>query len=464
MYRLIKGNIKQLVDQALLTEHGFVPQPTSQPVTAQSPPPVPPRMHSNSSTPFSPPVRPSAPAVRVVGAVFVPLDNDPRSIRSAEEKNRGKWDEARRIDYEIFQEHLRTLGAEHVSTLSVGYNMAEIELESGYVEKAGEWCQWVTDNVLRVLGPRHALSMRTESLMSEILGQQGKYQESESVCANVLARQQMSIGEEHSDTLDTRRRLGMAYNGLSRRENAIMTAQTLTESLKRLLGDNHIRVFAAALDTLEYVIYNHDDRSAFVPVSLQPDLQRALSIIPEVHQELLAALGPGHPLTIRALCLHGRGLTKAQQHMPASETLRRALAISEEALGPDHALTMDIVGNIGVMYALQRSQSYGAANPPSEALPWLLRYLSWTEQHKGPKNPETQATLEMIGNLHFAAKEYEPAEKYFDRALASCQGTNSPAATQRIGVQLQLCQMHNMITGRRTGSGFGGFLSHLQRF
>ncbi|KAJ5119213.1 hypothetical protein N7526_010850 [Penicillium atrosanguineum] len=447
MYRLIKGNIKQLVDRAVLSEHGFIPQQQPHLATGQSPPPVPPRMHSNSSRPFSPPGRSPAPVERVVGAIFNPLDTDPRSIQSAKHKNRGNWDEARKSDYEIFQEHLRTLGADHVSTLSVGYNMAEIELESGYVDKASEWCEWVTDNVQRVLGAKHALSMRTESLMAEILCQQGKYQESESVCANVLARQQINIGEGHLDTLDTRRRLGMAYNCLSRRENAILTAQNLTESLKRLLGDNHIRVFAAALDTLEY-----------------PDVQQALEMLPEVYQELLVALGRGHPLTIRALSLHGRGLTRAQQHMPASETLRQALASSEEALGPNHALTMDIVGNIGVMYALQRPQYYGAANPPSEALPWLIRYLNWVEQYKGLKNPETQATLEMIGNLHFAAKEYEPAEKYFDRALASYQGTNSPAATQRIGANLQLCRANNMLTGRRIGSGFGNLLSHLQRF
>ncbi|KAJ5668626.1 uncharacterized protein N7477_007196 [Penicillium maclennaniae] len=242
-------------------------------------------MHSNSSRPFSPPGRSAAPEERV-GAIFDRVDNDPQSIQSARPKNCGKWDEARKIDYEIFQEHLRALGADHVRTLSFGYDVAEIELESGYVNKAKP----------------HGRD----------LCQQGKYQESESVCANVLARQQMNIGEEHFDTLDTRRRLGMAYNCLSPRENAVVTAQNLTESLKRLLGDNHVRIFAAALDTLEYVIYNHTESSVYLSISLQPDLQQALEMLPGVHQELLDALGRGYPLTIRALSLHGRGLTRAQ--------------------------------------------------------------------------------------------------------------------------------------------------------
>lgn len=465
MYRLIKGNIKQLVDQALLSEQGFIPQPSPQPTTGYNPPPLPPRMHSNSSAPYSPPGQPPQISQRVVGAMFSPLDNDPRSIRAAELKDRGKWDEARNVEYEIFQEHLRTLGPDHASTLAVGYNLAEIELESSFLEKASEWCQWVTDNSRRVFGNSHALPMRSESLMAEIIGQKGKYQESESICANLLARQQINIGEEHLDTLETRRRLGMAYNALNRRESAIMTAEKLTDTLKRLLGENHVRVFWALLDTLDYVIYNHGEESAALVKVFDPAVQQAFDILPQVYEELRAGLGDKHPLTIRALSLHGRGLTRAHRTMDASETLRRALAISEDALGPDHPLTMDIVGSIGVMYTLQGALHFTGANPPSEAIPWMVRYLKWVEQRRGLDNPETQTSLEMLGNLHFAAQEYELAQKYFERALAACRGTQAAAMQQRISNRLQLCRANTMLTNRGAiGSGLGGFLSQLQRF
>ena len=130
--------------------------------------------------------------------------------------------------------------------------------------------------------------------MGEVLCQKGRYQEAESVCANVLARQQISIGEDHLDTLNTRRRLAMAYNELKRRENAIMTAEKLVDTLKRLLGENHIRVFWAALDALDYVIYNQGGQSAYFP----PDVQQAFTLLPQVHEELRAALGDRHPVTI----------------------------------------------------------------------------------------------------------------------------------------------------------------------
>ncbi|KAF3390337.1 Sulfite efflux pump SSU1 [Penicillium rolfsii] len=465
MYRLIKGNIKQLVDQALLSEQGFIPQPSPQPSMGYNPPPLPPRMHSNSSAPYSPPGRALQLAQRITGVMFTPLDSDPRSIRAAELKNRANWDEARNVEYEVFQEHLRTLGADHASTLAVGYNLAEIELESSYLEKASEWCHWVTDNSRRVFGNSHKLPMRSESLMAEILCQKGKYQEAESVCANVLARQQMSIGEDHIDTLDTRRRLALAYHGLNRRESAIITAEKLTDSLKRLLGENHIRVFWALLDALDYLTCNQGGERVALVRSFPPEVQQAFELLPQVYEELRAGLGDKHPVTIRALALHGDGLTRAHQIIEASETLRRALAISEDSLGPEHPLTINIVGSIGVMYTIQGALHSSGSNPPSEAIPWMVRYLKWVEQRRGLENPETQTSLEMLGNLHLAAQQYEVAQTYFERALAACRSTQATGVQERISTQLRLCQAHTMWNNRRSpGSGLGGLLSQFQRF
>ncbi|KAG0153596.1 hypothetical protein PDIDSM_2250 [Penicillium digitatum] len=461
MYRLIKGNIKQLVDQALLSEQGFIPQ-LMPPSTVSSLPPVLPHVRLISSTPCQIP----APAVqRVTGLIFNALDNDPRSVRSAELKNQARWDEARSVEYGIFQEHMRTLGPDHFSTLSVAYNLAEVELETSYLEKASEWCHWVSDTTQRVFGTKHPLAMKTESLTAEVLCHRGKYQEAESICANVLARQQMTIGEDHLDTCDTRRRLGVMYNALGRRQNAVMTAEKLTDTLKRLLGETHIRVFGSVLDTLEYIVSNQSgDANTLIVMRFQPDVQRAVEMLLQTYQELRTALGHGHPSTIRALCLHGRAQSFTQQSIEASETLRRALASAEEALGPDHPLTMDIVSNIGVMYALQNGYAQGSITNgrAREAFPWLLRYLNWVEHRKGKDNPETQATLEWLANLHFNAKEYEPAQQYYERLVANMR-RNDPKVTQRIDNQLQLCRANTIYTRRGLGSGIGGFLSNLQR-
>lgn len=462
MYRLIQGNIKQLVEQALLSEQGFIPQTIPQ-STGPSPPPLPPRIHSNGSTPYQ--TRPTSSMERVSGNIFTPLDNDPRSIRAAEFKNWARWDEARTLEYEVFQENLRTLGPDHFSTLAAAYNLAEVELETSFVEKSSEWCQWVSENSLRVFGPKHPLTMKTKSLMSEVLCQQGNYPEAESVGANVLAHQQMAIGEEHLDTCETRRRLAMTYNALGRREKAVMSAEKLTSTLKTLLGETHIRVFASALDTLEYVTCNQaGDSTTLVVMRFQPEVQHAVEMLRKVHEELQSALGNGHPYTIRALGLYGRALSLVQQSIEASETLRRALASAEESLGSDHPLTMDIVANIGVMYALQNGYASQLRNNDTpEAYPWLVRYLNWVEHRKGKNNPETQATLEMLANLYFKAKDYESAQKYYERIVAGARGGDQ-RAVDRINSYLQLCRANTMYTRRGLGSGIGDILSSFQRY
>ena len=469
MYRLIKGNIKQLVDQALLSEQGFIPQPSPVPQAGNGgPPPLPPRLHSNSSAPYSPPSgRAIESGPKVVGALFAPLDKDPRSIRSAELKNGGKWDDARTLDYEIFQEHLQLLGADHASTLTAAYQLAEIELQANYFEKASEWCQWVTDNSRRVFGNQHPLPIRAESLMSEIVCHRGQYQEAESVAANALARQQMSIGEDHLDTLETRRRLALAYNLLGRKDSAVQAAKKLTDSLRRLLGEKHIRVISAVLDTLEYTTWIQGQETIVSHLILSQELKEAFELLARIYEELRAELGDRHPVTIRAMSLHARAQARAQQTLEASETYRRALALCEDTWGAEHPLTMEIVGSMGVMYALQGMKpSYLGGSSPSEAIPWMVRYLNWVEQRRGLENPETRGALEILGNLYMAAQDYGKAETYYERATAACRGASAdPVMQQRISNNLQICQIHNgFLRPRSFGTGLGSVLSHLKKY
>ncbi|KAE8349594.1 lipa and NB-ARC domain protein [Aspergillus coremiiformis] len=465
MYKLIKGNIKQIADQLLVTEQGYIPQPP--PGSHPGPPPVPPR-HTNSSAPYPPPGITAQPAVqRVIGALFTPLDNDPRSVQAAEHKNNWKWDEARQVEYAIFQEHLRTLGADHHSTLQVGYNLAEIDLEARYMGKATEWCQWVSNNTQRVFDKRHPLAMKAESLMGEILISQGKHQEGESVCANVLARQQMTIGEDDLDTLETRRRLATAYSSVGRREEGIATAERRTTSLKRLLGETHIKTYASILDTIELMVAKMSSSTTEMAlIQYQTGTEDIAKVILEASRELHNLLGPGNPLSIRSLRLLGASQIFAAGGLTEpSETLRRALATAEESLGPDHPETIQIVVYMGLMYA-KHNQPYCYLISQQNidlALPWFQRYLDWARSRDILSSPDPQTVLSLLGNMYMTQRQYQQAQQYYEQLVEACQKANV-ALPDGVHDMLQLCRMNTRIMAPyRSPAGLESILSSFKR-
>ncbi|PKX88712.1 LipA and NB-ARC domain protein [Aspergillus novofumigatus IBT 16806] len=434
MYKLIKGNIKQIVDQVLVAEQGYIPQQSTSPHPG---PPLPPRMHTNSSSPY-PSATPQTTAQRIVGTMYVAADSDPRSIQAAEHKNAGRWDQARNLEYAIFQEHLRTLGPDHNSTIVVGYNLAEIDLEASYLAKATEWCKWVSDQGQRILGPRHPLTLRAESLMGEILCARGRYQESESVCANVLARQQMNIGDDDLDTLETRRRLSMAYSNLGQEQNAINIAEKRHEALQRILGPQHIRVLASALDTVEVVITSRTQNAEkFLEMRFSGEIANTTAQTGQIAREVTDLLGPRHPLSLRALRLQGILQMLQQDSTTASETLRRALAIAEETLGPDHTESMALVATIGIMYTLHSDGG---------------NYIT----------SDVQSMLDMLAQLHLGRQQYTEASKYYERLVESYQAAGM-AVPSLVQTNLQTCRTHTMLltqySSRGAGSAIEGILN-----
>ncbi|KAL4883232.1 hypothetical protein BJY04DRAFT_185084 [Aspergillus karnatakaensis] len=460
MYKMIKGNIKQIADQVLLAERGFVPKPAASPNPG---PPLPPRMHTNSSMPYGPPLTPDPSQTQVIGALFHPADNDPRSIQVAKYMNEWKWDDARRVQYPLFQEHHRSLGQDHYSTLLAGYYLADIELSAGCLLKAKEWGDWVCNNSQRVLGKRHELAMKSESLIGEIVFRQGKHEEGESICANVLARQQMTIGDDHLDTLATRRRVASAYGHMNRRAEASQAMVTYSESVGRLLGKNHILYFATVLDTAEQALSQRLSSTDEIMLRHYTGSDPQGDAVDSVAQELKDRLGPHHPLTIR-----GMWMSAAMQALDpdrsatSQETFRRALTTAEEYLGMEHPETMSIVGTMGIMAAMRGSNTQFGYNPYiqnqeanlSQALPWLQRYLSWVERLQGPGAPDVITILGLLAKMYFQGRNYQQAQTYFERLMAALRAANQPVPDE-VQSCYQLCRMNTRYSPQAITGGSG---------
>jgi len=103
--------------------------------------------------------------------------------------------------------------------------------------------------------------------------------------------------------------------------------------------------------------------------------------------------------------LYGRA-----QYMEAEPLYQRALAIQEQALGPDHPDTADSLIYLAALYTAQRNYA--------QAEPLYQRALAIQEQALGPRHPDTAMTLAYLVTLYHKQGKDAQAEPLYQRTLA----------------------------------------------
>ena len=135
----------------------------------------------------------------------------------------------------------------------------------------------------------------------------------------------------------------------------------------------------------------------------EPPHRRALAIRER-------ALGPDHPATAQSLNNLAL-LYRDQGRLAEAEPLwQRALAIFEQALGPEHPLTALSLNNLAALYHDQ--------GRPDEAEPLYRRALAIRERALGPDHPDTATGLNNLAALYHDQGRPDEAEPLYRRALA----------------------------------------------
>jgi tetratricopeptide (TPR) repeat protein len=135
----------------------------------------------------------------------------------------------------------------------------------------------------------------------------------------------------------------------------------------------------------------------------QPLYRRALAIREK-------ALGPEHPETSTSLNNLAQLYQAMGDYIKAEPLLRRVLAIREKTLGPEHPLTATSFNNLAGLYDLMSDY------PRAEAL--YRRALEIREKALGPEHPGTATSLNNLAELYKAMDEFAKAEPLLQRALA----------------------------------------------
>jgi len=143
-----------------------------------------------------------------------------------------------------------------------------------------------------------------------------------------------------------------------------------------------------------------------------PVAERALALSEQ-------ALGPTHANVAVSLNDLAR-LYKAQGAYGKAEPLYvRAVEIFEKALGPTHPNVATSLHNLAALYLVQGA--YG------KAAPLLVRALAIDEHALGPTHPDVAVCLSGLASLYEAQGAYDKAEPLFVRALAINEQTLGPA-------------------------------------
>jgi tetratricopeptide (TPR) repeat protein len=167
--------------------------------------------------------------------------------------------------------------------------------------------------------------------------------------------------------------------------------------------------FAEGARLLNQAGYYLNERAEYAQA--EPLFRRALAIREK-------ALGPEHPHTASSLNNLAELLRFQGKPEEAEPLYRRALAIYEKALGPEHPDTATGLNNLA---ELLRDQG-----KLSEAEPLYRRALAIREEALGPEHPSTAASLNNLALLLDAQGKPEEAEPLYRRALAMFEKALGP--------------------------------------
>ena len=172
---------------------------------------------------------------------------------------------------------------------------------------------------------------------------------------------------------------------------------------------------ASLLSRVGWYLYNHTQYRETEPLH-----RRALAIREQL-------LGPEHPETAASLNNLANFYMDQGKYELAEPLHMRALAIREQQLGPEHPSTAQSLNNLANLYMDQGKYE------PAELL--HMRALEIRKQQLGPEHPDTTQSLNNLANLYVDQGKYEFAEPLHRQVLTIREqqlGPEHPETTQSL--------------------------------
>jgi CHAT domain-containing protein/tetratricopeptide (TPR) repeat protein len=244
------------------------------------------------------------------------------------------------------------------------------------------------------VGPSHPTLASSRRNLGDVFIQSGEYQLARPEYETALRIRRTALGDNHPDVADDLDHLARVLAFIEKYDDALAASGEALAIKERTLDSTDIRL-ARSLDVRGLLLQRRGSYAAS-----RPPLERALAV-----RERNATI---HPETAVTLSLMGEQLRYEGNLVPSTQFTRRALAVAEETLRPDHP---DIASYLRIL-AIPTIELGDLAG--GRAL--RQRALAIAEKSLGSDHPEVAIQLNDLGLSLLRDGDYSAARAMLERA------------------------------------------------
>lgn len=237
----------------------------------------------------------------------------------------------------IYTEHERILGARHADTVRHHSTLAGTLYQQGHDAEAEHETRAVLKSTLQLYGAQHEQTQVVRKNLARVLEVLGRHAEAETLRREVLSVQAESFGSGAASTLRSREQLVNNLFEQKKYAEAEIEARTLTEHGAQAGG-------ADATTTLG------GRTSLALAIHEQGRHEEALKMLRPLEADCIRVLGLENADTLRVQYALGTCLNALKQYLEAEKGLAHVLEVRKRVLPADDFATLDTRHQLGIAY------------------------------------------------------------------------------------------------------------------
>jgi tetratricopeptide (TPR) repeat protein/transcriptional regulator with XRE-family HTH domain len=300
------------------------------------------------------------------------------------------------------------LGNLHPDVAKILNNLASLYRKKGVYSQAEQYHSNALDIQRQILREDHPDIAETFNNLGRLYRAQGDYLKAEPRYQEALAIREHAFGLDHPLVAKSRYDLAKLYQYQGKYLQAEELCKQALRIQERTLGKHHPDI-ANTLDTLAE-LYLTKDRHA----ESEQLYQRALSIRTN-------ALGMDHPDVALVLNALGEVYLAQEKFLEARSLIKQSLEIRERTLGQEHPYIAYNLMNMAETFRLEGSFAKTESlrkQALAEAIRFYRKALAIREKGLNPEHPNIATTLHKLAVLYYVQGHYDLAEPLFSTALA----------------------------------------------